>query len=261
MSLSMPSLFRTMAALPFVTSLAFAPTAQAQSADEASADHIVVGVGALFDRAPFKGAETQIFPIPLLSIRQGPVYIETTEIGASLTSGTDDLQVGGDIFVAARNRSGRDRSKLTADAGGRAWIASPLGKLSAEIRRDITGSFGGTEVIGRYSHAITAGKLTVTPAAQISWLDRKAANWLYGITTAQRATMIAKQRSVILPVAPITKHVFNLSADFSLAYAIDDRWSVLTVASSTYLGKPIRNSPAVGEKWQATFLTGVAYKF
>lgn len=235
--------------------------ATAQSAEPAGDNHVAVGLGVLLDRAPFNGDTTQIYPIPLISLKQGAFYIETTEMGLARAVGTGMVEVGGELFVAARNRSGRDRAKLTVDGGARLWVSTPAGRFSGEVRHDITGTFGGTELIARYSYPIEIGKLTITPAAQLNWMDRRSANYLYGITAEQRAKMIANHRAVVLPVAPITRHATNLGGDLTFAYVIGDHWSVLGVASGSYLGKPIRRSPAIGQEWQSSIVAGVAYRF
>lgn len=238
-----------------------AEPATASSSKETDGNHIAVGLGALFDHAPFKGETTHIYPIPLLSIKQGAFYLEATELGTTVDTGNSEVQIGADFFVAARNRSGRDRTKITADSGGRIWISTKFGRLSGEVRHDITGTFNGTEAIVRYAVPIRTGNFSITPAVQVNWLDRRTANYLYGITADQRARMIAKNRSVILPVAPIATQATNVGGDLTLGYAIDAHWSLFAVGSGSYLGKSIRQSPAMGEECQASIITGVSYRF
>lgn len=236
--------------------------AQADDAPEPDNDNrVAIGIGALVQQAPFNSGGAQVFPIPLVSIRQGPFYFEGMEAGVRLESPVGKIIPTINLFVAARGTSGIDRQKVTADAGIRASIASPLGILSGEVRRDITGEFDGSEVIARYSFPISTGRFTVVPALQASWLDRKTANYMYGVTTEQRAKMIARKRDVILPVAPINEKAINLGGDISVNVQLSDRLMMLGILSGTYLDKSIHNSPAIDQKWESQAILGLAYSF
>jgi outer membrane scaffolding protein for murein synthesis (MipA/OmpV family) len=242
--------------------LASISAAHAQENDEgADANHIAVGVGLLLQKSPFNSSEVQALPLPMISVKQGAFYVETAEAGIRLndTFGSVSPSIG--LFVAARSPSGQDREKLTADAGGRISLATKFGTLSGEIRHDISGKFDGCEMGLRYSYPISTGKLTITPSVQASWLDRKTANYMYGVTSAQRAKMIEKKRSVILPVAPITEDAHNLGADISMALQLSDRLMLIGIVGGTYLDKSIHRSPAIDQKWDAQAVMGISYRF
>lgn len=237
-------------------------TAHAQENTEDKGDnHIAVGVGALLQQSPFNAAEIQAFPLPMISIKQGAFYFETAEAGARLSENFGAVSPSVDLFLGARSPSGQDRAKLTADAGVRISLATELGTLSGEIRHDITGKFDGCEMILSYSYPISTGKLTITPSVKASWLDRKTANYMFGVTSAQRAKMISKNRRVILPVAPITEDAHNLGGDISMALQLSDRLMLVGVIGGTYLDKSIHRSPAIDQKWDAQAVMGISYRF
>lgn len=237
-------------------------TAHAQEASEAQSDnHVAIGAGVLLQHAPFNGGRTEAFPLPLISIKQGVFYFEGAETGVHLESPLGTIVPSIDVFVAARGTSGKDREKVTADAGVRASIASDFGTLSGEVRHDITDKFNGTEIIARYSFPINAGRFSITPAVQASWLDRKTANYMYGVTAGQRAKMISKNRDVILPVAPITGKALNLGGDIAVNVQLSDKIMLLGILSGTYLDKSIYKSPAIDQKWESQAIIGIAYKF
>ncbi len=245
-----------------IVALASFSTAHAQENGEAQNDnHIAVGVGVLLQKSPFNSAETQAFPLPIISIKQGPFYFETAEAGIRLDTKLGDVSPSIDLFVAARSPSGQDREKLTADVGTRISLATEFGTLSGEIRHDITDKFNGTEMSLRYSYPISMGKLTITPAVQATWLDRKTANYMYGVTSAQRAKMIAKGRDVILPVAPITEDAHNLGGEIAMALQLTERLTLIGVIGGTYLDKSIHRSVAIDQKWDAQALMGISYRF
>lgn len=242
--------------------LCCAPMAHAQETKETQSDnHIAIGIGAIQQDAPFKGAKTRTFPLPLISIKQGPFYFETAEAGVQFEKGLDGVKPSIDLFIAARGTSGQDREKITADAGARVSLATDFGTLSGEFRRDITGKFKGSEIIGRYSYPISTGRFTITPAFQASWLDRRTANYMYGVTAAQRTKMIANRRSVILPVAPITGKALNLGGDISMAVQLSDRITLIGVVGGTYLDKSIRKSAAIDQEWESQGVLGISYRF
>lgn len=239
-----------------------APMAQAQNAENTQSDnHVAIGAGALLQKAPFNRAKTEAFPLPLISIKQGVYYFEAAETGVHFEKNLDSITPSIDLFITARGTSGQDREKVTADAGARISLTTDFGTLSGEVRRDITGKFKGSEIIARYSYPISSGIFTITPALQASWLDRRTANYMYGVTAAQRAKMIANQRSVILPVASITEKALNLGGDMSMSIQLSERLMLIGVLSGAYLDKTIHQSPAIDKKWESQAIMGVAYKF
>ncbi|HEV7340780.1 MAG TPA: MipA/OmpV family protein [Sphingopyxis sp.] len=253
----MPSRYKKILALTAVTSFVSLPAA-AQERDD---NHIRVGVGALMIEAPFKGEDTRIFPLPILSIKQGPLYLEGGEAGVALDAPIAGFTPSLQLFVAARNTVARDRQKITADGGARIGLTSSLGTLSAAYRHDITGTFDGGEFILRYQVPIEMGRVTISPAAQISFLDRATANHMYGVTTKQRARAIRKGRDVILPVAPITDNAMNLGGDITATFQISDRLTMVGVLGGTYLDKTIHRSAAIDQKWESQAVVGLIYSF
>lgn len=240
----------------------FVAPAHAQESEGGQNDnHIAIGVGVVMQDTPFKSAKSQVLPLPLISIKQGAYYFETAETGFHFEEGIDGVVPSVDLFVAARATTGQDREKITADAGARISLSSDFGTLSGEFRHDITGTFDGSEFIARFSYPISLGKLTITPAVQGSWLDRKTANYMYGVTADQRARMTAKNRTVVLPVAPITGSAFNLSSDISAALPLNDRLMLIGTLNNTYLGKSIRSSSAIDKKCESQAIVGIIFNF
>jgi outer membrane scaffolding protein for murein synthesis (MipA/OmpV family) len=234
----------------------------AQENDEVqNENHIAVGVAVLSQHSPFNSASSQTLPIPLISIKQGAFYFETAEAGIHFDKDLGGITPSLDLFVAARSPLGQDRQKLSADAGARISFNTKLGRLSGEVRHDATDKFSGSEIIARYSVPFSFGNFTFTPAVQANWLDQKAANYMYGVTAAQRARMIRKKRGVILPVAPITDEALNLGGDISMAVQLSERLTLIALVGGTYLDKSIHKSPAIEQKWEAQSMLGMTYKF
>ncbi len=229
--------------------------------DGQNENHVTVGVGFLDQHTPFNSASTQTLPIPFISIKQGAYYFEGAETGFHLATDMAGLTPSLDLFVAARSPLGQDRRKLSADVGARISLDTKLGKLSGEFRHDITDKFNGSEIIARYSYPVSSGRFTVIPAVQASWLDRKAANYMYGVTADQRARMIRKARRVILPVAPITDEALNLGGDITMAVQLNDRLTLIAVVGGAYLDKSIQRSAAIDQKWEAQSGLGLTYRF
>lgn len=229
--------------------------------DGRNENYIAVGAGVVSQHSPFNSASEQTLPLPFISIKQGAFYLETTEAGVRLDKDLGGVTPSLDFFVAARSPAGQDRQKLSADAGARISLDTKLGKLSGEFRHDITDKFKGSEIIARYSVPISFGKFTFTPAVQASWLDQKAANYMYGVTAAQRARMIRKQRRVILPVAPITDDALNLGGDISMAVQLSERLTLIALVGGAYLDKSIRRSAAIEQNWEAQSALGLTYRF
>lgn len=237
-------------------------TLQAQDSDgDQSENHFVVGAGFLDQYAPFNSATSQANLLPIISIKQGAYYFEVAETGFQLKKELGNVTPSANFFVAARSPSGRDRQKLSIDAGARFSLDSTLGVISAEFRHDVTDKFNGSEVIARYSYPISTGRFRITPSVQASWLDEKAANYMYGVTTEQRARMVRKGRRTILPVTAIRDDALNLGGDISMAVQLNDRLTLIAMAGATALDKSIHKSPAIEQKWEAQSLLGLMYRF
>jgi len=239
-----------------------APALYAQENDDHhNKNHFAVGVWSFDQHTPFNSASTQTFFIPYISIKQGAYYFEGAETGIHLDKDLGGITPSLDLFVAARSPSGQDRGKLSVDAGVRISLETKLGVLSGEFRHDVTDKFNASEAIARYSYTVSTGRFTITPSLKASWLDRKAANYMYGVTAAQRARMIRKERRVILPVAPITDEALNLGGDISMAVQLSRRLTLIASVGATYLDKSIHGSAAIDQKWEAQSGLGVTYKF
>lgn len=228
----------------------------------ASENHVIVGVGALAYRSPFKGEGTTTVPIPVLLARQGIFYVNGLEAGIRLEPSKDGpVRPALDIFGAARAIAGNDREKITGDVGARVSLASDYGTLSISYRRDATDTFNGGEAIARYDIEFPIGPVTVAPALQASWLDRKTSNHMYGITPRQQQKMIAKKRDVILPVYTVEKRSLNLGGDLTIKAELSDRIIAIGQLSGAYLGRSIRDNPGLRDEFEAQALIGLAYRF
>ena len=234
------------------------PTDQA---DAAADKQFMVGVGVVQIQSPFKGEGTLVYPAPLISAKFGPAYIEGIEAGLKFQPIPGPISPFASAFVAGRMQTGRDRRDFTVDAGVRVSIGGKFGELTGEYRRDISGEFKGGEFQIRYAYPISMGDFTLTPSAQVNWLDKETANHMYGVTAAQRARAITKQRKVILPVAPILEKARNIGGVLTGTYSVGGGVTLIGVLNSTYLDKPIRNSAAIDKKWESSAILGVTYSF
>lgn len=238
--------------------------AGAQESDDGQAsddNYVSVGIGAMSIESPFRGEDARVLPLPILSIKQGAFYFEGAETGVKFGTSASGLTPSVQAFVAARNTVARDRQKFTADAGARLTLGSKLGDLSAEYRHDITGTFDGGEFSLRYQLPINLGRFTLSPAAQVNFLDQATANHMYGVTAKQRARSIRKGRDVILPVAPIADSATNFGTDLTATYRISDKLTLIGVFANTYLDKAIRRSPAIDRKCESQAIVGLTYSF
>ena len=225
-------------------------------------NRVVVGVGALIYRSPFKGEGTTISPVPMLSIRQGMFYVDGLEAGFRLEPVKDGpFRPSLDIFGAARAITGNVREKITGDVGARLSLASDYGTLSISYRRDATDTFNGGEAIARYVIDFPIGPVTIAPGLQASWLDRKTGNHMYGISAKQREKMIAKKRAVILPLYVVDESSLNLGGDVTVTAKLSDRIVAIGYVGATYLDRPIRANPGLRDKCETQALIGLAYRF
>jgi outer membrane scaffolding protein for murein synthesis (MipA/OmpV family) len=238
--------------------LCLSPTV-ALASDE---DRVVIGAGALTYRSPFEGEGASVFPIPIIVARRGAFYVDGLEAGASWAP-----KIGGayalsfDAFVAARALPGETREQVTADAGVRVSLTGPVGALSIDYRRDVSGEFDGGEAIARYEVPFAMGRFTVIPGLQAAWQDRATANHMYGVSLEQHDEMIADGVRSPLPVYEVREGAVNLGADLTVLWQVNERLVAIAQISGAYLGDSVRENPGLRDEFEAQTLIGFGYSF
>ncbi|MCL6251280.1 hypothetical protein M3P36_09540 [Altererythrobacter sp. KTW20L] len=80
--------------------------------DQQSEDFVLLGAGALYYRSPFRGEESNVLPIPIIVVRQGPFYVDGLESGLDLSlAGDGPVSISLQPFIAARTVAGTTREK------------------------------------------------------------------------------------------------------------------------------------------------------
>ncbi|WP_439471128.1 MipA/OmpV family protein [Brevundimonas sp.] len=257
----MPSFHRLAAA---VAVAAFSPPpafahAGALAGDE---DPLVIGAGALAYRSPFEGEGVSVFSIPIIVARRGAFYVDGLEAGATWAPpSTGAYSVTVDGFIAARALPGENREQVTADAGVRVSLEGPVGTVSVDYRRDISGEFEGGEATARYEIALPVGAVRVTPGAQVVWQDRATANHMYGVSPKQRREMIEDGVATPLPVFEIREGGVSLGADLKVLWPVTDRLVAIAYVSGAYLGDSVRENPGLRDDFEVQTLAGFGYRF
>ncbi|WP_417449271.1 MipA/OmpV family protein [Kordiimonas sp.] len=223
-----------------------------------------VGGLTLVNESPLGAEGTSFNAFPYISYRGDRFYLQGLEAGYRLLpppENQDDLHLSLNVIVAARTLAGSSRDKITADAGIKAGLHGSFGSVTATVLQDITDTHNGQEVSLGYNYSFRSDKLVITPGISVKWQSRKLANHMWGVTARQREKMIEDGKDAILPVYQLSDDVINYSAELMALYRIDDRWSVIGFANSTYLDSKVRENPGITKKYDLTIGLGVGYSF
>jgi outer membrane protein len=138
-------------------------------------------------------------------------------------------------------------------AGPTAKWSNPYANVSLEWMLDAAGvSKGQTIKLGLEHSFQSGGHFMFTPSVAAIWLDKKYADYYYGVRSAEaRAGRPAY-------VADSTMNVeFSLRTD----YMIDPRQAVFLSLGYTALGSEIEDSPLTGRSGETQVFAGYLYRF
>jgi outer membrane scaffolding protein for murein synthesis (MipA/OmpV family) len=91
-------------------------------------------------------------------------------------------------------------------------------------------------------------------------MDRKMANYMWGVSTNAHERMLARKK-IVLPAYEISESIINYDGTLVLTYTFGNSWTILSYASSTLISSTIRENPGINKDFDITVGLGLAYNF
>jgi len=227
--------------------------------DENTQLNLSLGVGGAYSSNPYRGADAEFVPFPLVvyegerfffrGTRAGYYLYRKESLSFSLLASyrMDGYESGDSAFL--QGMSDRDG---TLEAGLQTTLATPVGSVRASLLSDLLAEHSGHEARLSLSKRFPLDGLSVSPFAAAIWQSGQLTNYYYGVrgveATASRPAY--KVDSAIL-----------LQLGTRANYRLTDAWSLTGQVAVTRLADEISDSPIVEDDFVASGFLGIGYRF
>lgn len=235
-------------------------TAAAQDQAPRSADHVIVGMGALYAPAMEGGDKYRALPMPAIDVRKGRFFANLRDgVGAYIID-TDLVSVGASVTYTQGYRSKDVPAGVGAvnfGAGGRGFIS--VHDQGVVFTLGATQGFvGGTKGLvadASLSYPITVTpRFTIIPSVGTTWANAKFNNRYFGINDVQS---VASGLAAYTPGAGFKDATGSLTA----SYRVTDHIILSASGMVTRVLGADSRSPLVVHKTQPSGFVSVAYRF
>jgi len=218
-----------------------------------------VGIGLTAYQPPIEGVDTIVFPLPF-------IYYEGERLSLNIGSASYRLINKESFQFAALGQlrlqqydpddsdalEGMDKRDISIDVGGSASLVGSWGVASLTAITDASDNHNGQEVSLAYSAPFFGREWLLKPTLGVRWQSDDLVDYYYGVRSSEaRPNRPAYQG----------KSAFSSFAGVEVAYMLTPHWALFGDATYAYLGKDIRDSPIVGQSYEASGSLGFLYEF
>ena len=243
-----------------------APPADEHSAEDSKSYNWGLGVAGMSQQQVYTGIDRNNMAIPLIYFENRWVQL----FGPWLDLKLSDIELGEDrsLSFALRTQlfgfdgykakdapilNGMAQRKSGIFAGPSVKWSNPIVDVFGEWSFDASGNSKGQRInIGLERQFHVGERLMFTPGVTASWLDKKYADYYYGVRSAEarsgRPAYIADR---------------TMNTEFSLRtdYLLDQHQAVFLQLGYTVLGSEIKDSPLTDRSGETMALLGYLYRF
>lgn len=223
-------------------------------------DYTKVGLGIAYMQQPYKETKSKVLAIPYLEVKYNGFYLRGIEAGyeqkiddyfsvGAFTKGRLDGYKSSDSDYL----NGMQERKYAVDVGAKVTFEKDkIGKISAFVLNDISGTYYGYELGIEYSRRYTYEKSILIPFISLKKESKKLTDYYYGIKKSEE-TLQRPEYS--------TNGAINTEIGIRHIYTISKDMELISVASYTKLDESIYNSPIVKDKEILKAFIACSYKF
>ncbi len=228
-----------------------------------SRDIFMAGVGAVITRNPHKGIGTESRGIPIFFYRKDKLSIYGPMVNYSLLKNADwevrgvaRMRFEGYEDEDSKYLRGMNDREWTMELGGSLSRTLGEGRVTADITADVLNEHKGHEVTLSYNYDFRAAanirNLLATPSIGVTYRSSRLNDYYYGVRSSEA-----------LPGRPQYNvgDSTGLMTALRLNYRLNEKWSVMGMASVEWLGSEITDSPIVEKHYVASFLLGIMRRF
>ncbi|MEC5397390.1 MipA/OmpV family protein [Uliginosibacterium sp. H1] len=229
------------------------------AADDVPASAWSVGLGVGAFSSPFKGAKTEVIPLPYLAYERDGLSVGLYDVDWRLARlgpvALSAVVVPRFQITEPRDSAfldGMDSRQSTLEAGLRLALESDLGSLQLEARKDVLNKHQGSQIYAGYVLEFQAGPGTILPGIGVTWQSSKLADYYYGV----RAAEATPQRP-----AYTVGNVFIPGASLEFRYMLGSNTMLMARFSMEVLPQDVGDSPIVDERRISQGIAGLIYRF
>jgi outer membrane protein len=226
---------------------------------EKSQPKLNFGLGTVYSSTPYRGADSELTPFPLLAYEGKRFFLRGTKLGVHLMKQDrfvlsllgsyrgDGYESGDSSFL--QGMSDRDG---TLEVGIQASLTSPFGQFRTSLVSDILGEHNGHEAKLTFSKRFFLQKFSISPSASLIWKSGQLSNYYYGVRMAE---------------ATINRPAYKVDSSFAVQlgvmtnYRLSEHWFVSGQIALTRLADEISDSPIVEDDFVTTAFVGIGYRF
>ena len=215
-----------------------------------------VGVMTILSSNPYRGGNTVVRVLPLLTYVGESAYVIGPRVGYNLHKSrflsanlTAEFKFAGDAFKDEKFLEGMENRRDTVMAG---FDLSLRGfgrwRIDANALTDVMGRHDGQESTLSIGRGFRGRQWSITPGAGIVWRSSNYNNYYYGVNRDE-ATDERPGSSI-----EWFGRIFS-------RYAFNDSWSFLASVKTELLSDYIKDSPIVDKKFLTSAFLGINYAF
>jgi outer membrane protein len=218
-----------------------------------------IGIGASFERKPYRAFDDKAQVLPLIFFVNRYVSVLGPGVDVHLPSaGPVSLRLraryAGDGYEADDSPYlfGMDERKASFWLGGAAVWRSDVGALTAELLTDASGHSNGNRFKLQLERRFTTGAFGLTPRVAAQRLDKKYVDYYYGVRASEARPDRARYTG---------QSAVNMELGLRVDYAVAPKQDLFVDFSATRLGSGIKDSPLVDRSSSSTVRVGYLYRF
>lgn len=221
----------------------------------------IIGIGVSAEKTPYKRTGTQYRANPTVMIEARHFYVDGLEAGIyAINNDTHQLALtvsGGHQFDPDDSDDAQIKAlkkrKTAIMAGLDYSFTGRYGQVGASVNKDLSGHSKGINADLAYGALVKTGRVTVVPSLGLAYYDRKWNNYYYGVSAEeQQHTQLAPYQ------ANKSVHPY---VNLTVLYALAPKWQTYIDLQYEHIGKEVKHSPMVDQRYRAQLSTGLLYTF
>jgi outer membrane protein len=222
----------------------------------------MLGAGVSISTSPYEGADAQVIPLPIIYLEKDRFFIRGIRAGYAFYD-TKPYECA--LFVQPRfmgYESGD--SDMLADMEDRDWSLDaglsgswdipwiPDSSLSAALLQDTLDKSNGRELQLIYKQLFDMKPFFVRPSFGVIWQSEDLVDYYYGVKDFEAKA----NRPHYAPDACV-----NYYAGVDMIFYVAPQWALVSRVGIDIFGDEVKDSPIVGDSYQANFIAGAVYSF
>ena len=219
-----------------------------------------IGLGLLASPNPYRGSDTNVFPIPVVVLRGERVSFVGIRLSAHLWKegawsfdAIAQPRFGGFDPDDSPFLKGMEERELSLDAGVELQWQSREWAVSVDALQDVLSRSEGFESSVNVQRRYQFGRWFISPGVGLAWQSEKLADYYYGVrrNEAREGRPVYEPSSALVP---------SLGVDIVHVFA-NPRWSARLLLDVELLPDKLNDSPIIEDDWSAFMAVAGSYSF